>query len=299
MALPIAIVSGVLFSATMGASACSAMFPGTYHLAAPFACPSGTVKSVVVITRRSTNRGGSSTRGDLYCMDREGGGHVAGTFSLLGTLFLMYLIAAGVVGGLVLVAVRLGLARSGASATLLVLLLLMNGCGWGTMTGEEFDRAYPYGRGDTFTHAGGKRALAAYHAILGAGPIHVTELMIDPQEVAATVQDPKREDNFDQYVYRDGEMRKPSPEKIGKKDRQRIADRLFDLEAAPLDKIPEVMAAALDAAKVDGGHVNSIQLSRGLEGGDVTIVVRVESPRDEVRVKLDTSLHVLETKEKN
>ncbi len=271
------------FCALMGASACAAIFPATMRFAAPMVCPADTVKAVVIVSTHSTGRG-TSTSGQMYCMDREGGGHKAGTLATLGTLFWMYLLGLMALSGLLITVGRLR--GAGAAA----MLLLIGGCSIGTMSNSEFDKQYPYGRGAIFTHAGAKDVQLRFHAKIGAGAIKVTSLNLAPEYANIEAQDPQHPENFDDYDYRDGAVGKPRPEK--NVDLERVRQDLFDLDAVPFDRVPEAIAAALAAAKIDDGRAKSIYVRRRDE--QLRLSVTIDGTRKNATVELDADLHVIE-----
>jgi hypothetical protein len=86
----IGLVLLVSFIALIATVSIGMAVPVTLRATAPVLCPSGTERSIVVVTVSSYKPGQTSMTPELVCIDASGHAERPGMFRVLGVLFLMF-----------------------------------------------------------------------------------------------------------------------------------------------------------------------------------------------------------------
>ncbi len=264
-----------LFVASLAVAGCvESCIPAAQRLAAPVACPDGTVQ-VVVVSWWESGLGqwrGRSFKSALHCIDAEGGGTepsgAAVYFLLVGYAFaaltaLFFALAFAVAGR----------RRRLPKATLLALLALVAGCRAGTLSPDEFAARWPYAAGTVYTGKGMARVMSELERRAG-GPIEVTHVSLGPATAHFTVQNPTRPENLDDWTYIGGRFLAPSPTRSD----DSFTGDLFPLRDLRPEVIPAVVARATRELALEGGRVVGISISR--RRGEPTISVSVKGTRN-------------------
>jgi hypothetical protein len=128
------------------------------------------------------------------------------------------------------------------------------------------------------------KVLAEYHAAL-PGRIRVLDLRIYSDRVLMQVQDPAKPENVDQYDY-SGRISAPIPVRLHGSGN--LEDNLFNLDDVAFDRIPALVAEAMEKMPIEGGHVTHIWVRRDLPfTKDIRIFVYVDGTRKDGMLKAD------------
>jgi hypothetical protein len=132
---------------------------------------------------------------------------------------------------------------------------------------------------------------AAFKTKIG-GPVHVLELHVYPDHVAAQIQDPKKHGNVDEYELRDGAVGDGEPVKfVGTTPSAKDLDEaVVDLAAVDLAGLPRMVKDATVQLKIDDGKVTHVILKRGRPfNNDVSFRVYVSGTRKDGSVEYDAA----------
>jgi hypothetical protein len=134
------------------------------------------------------------------------------------------------------------------------------------------------------------KLLAKYHEAL-PGKIRALEFIIYSNRAQMQVQDPAKPENVDQYDYR-GEISAPIPVRLhGSKN---LEDSLFGLDEVAFDRIPALVAEAMEKMPIEGGQVTHVIVKRGLPfSKDMRICVYVNGTRKDGMLEADGKGHLL------
>jgi hypothetical protein len=86
----------VSFIAMVGSAGIGMGLPVTLRATAPVVCPSGTARSLVVVTVSSYKPGQTSLTPELVCVDASGHAERPGMFRVMSAYFLMLFVGAGI-----------------------------------------------------------------------------------------------------------------------------------------------------------------------------------------------------------
>jgi hypothetical protein len=137
------------------------------------------------------------------------------------------------------------------------------------------------------------KLLAKYHEAL-PGKIRALDFKIYSHRAQMQVQDPAKPENVDQYDY-SGKISAPIPVRLHGSGR--LEDNLFDLDEVAFDRIPALVAEAMEKMPIEGGHVTHIWVKRDLPfSKDVRIIVYLDGTRKGGRLKADGKGRVLEVR---
>jgi hypothetical protein len=131
----------------------------------------------------------------------------------------------------------------------------------------------------------------AFKAKIG-GPVHVLELTVYPDHVAAQIQDPKKHGNVDEYELRDGAVGDAEPVKfVGDTPTAKDLDEaVVDLASVDLGALPKMVKDATAQLKLDDGKVTHVILKRGRPfNNDVSFRVYVSGTRKDGSVEYDAA----------
>jgi len=167
------------------------------------------------------------------------------------------------------------------------------GCRIGTVSPEEFDRAYPVGRLTTLASPGLDDSVAALRESVG-GRVRITGITFSEQRTFITAQNPRAPSEFDNYNYWNGSASK-DPVRVDADDEKRYLAELFDLDKVPLTKLADLARKALKELPIDGAHVQSVGVD--LDDGALVIEVRVESKRRNGYVRFDSTGALIQAKQ--
>ncbi len=188
------------------------------------------------------------------------------------------------------------MSRSPPRSAAALLALGLVGCSWGTVPKEDFARRYPFAS-PVLQPATLAEALADLTGEIGSASPRVVTVSLWDDFVRIEAQDPKNPGHFDDYVWHDGSLPKPSPESLRGDELTRLQGQLFNLAEAPLSDPRPLVKAAFAAAKVEDGAVTGFDVRRTSAGrgapGPVIVHVSVKGPRGSAYVDLDTSGKVL------
>jgi hypothetical protein len=132
---------------------------------------------------------------------------------------------------------------------------------------------------------------AAFKAKVG-GPVHVLELTVYPDHVAAQIQDPKKHGNVDEYELRDGSVGEGEPVKfVGSTPTAKDLDEaVVDFASVDLAGLPRMVKDATAQLKIDDGKVTHVILKRGRPfNNDVSFRVYVSGTRKDGSVEYDAA----------
>jgi len=146
-----------------------------------------------------------------------------------------------------------------------------------------------------FQGQGNAQMLQAYKKQIG-GPVFVLEVNVYKDYVILTAQDPKKLENVDSYIYRDGKLEPSIPVKLMKMgENARLEDNLFPLEESQLTNIPTLVKTTQAQLKFEGAEVTHVHIARPLPfRQDVEARVFVSGTRHDGYIDFKPSGQVLE-----
>ena len=135
------------------------------------------------------------------------------------------------------------------------------------------------------------KLLAKYHEAL-PGKIRALEFVIYSHRAQMQVQDPAKPENVDQYDY-SGKISAPIPVRLHGSGN--LEDNLFGLDEVAFDRIPALVAEAMEKMPLEGSQVTHVIVKRGLPfSQDMRIFVYVNGTRKSGMLRADGKGHVLE-----
>lgn len=171
----------------------------------------------------------------------------------------------------------------GRIAAASVAALLLSSC-IGTISRNDFDEEIQ-ARGGGFDQDSVLEVVEDLERRLGTADLRVRSFSISPASgfVVLEVRDPDAPRNLDRFVYENGDMQSTEPVQVSASE---DLDALtFPLSVFALDRLEEMVDAALIAYDAEGGYVDGLRLDRrdrsDAEGGGVAyeILITLESPR--------------------
>jgi hypothetical protein len=262
----------------------TAIFPALLRLAGPVLCPDDTVRSAVVNTRYGTSDGETVVESALYCVDAAGWAIEVNGVAAYAVVAALAALAIGSIVAVRLTA-RMGRRRAVAAVAAGVLL---GACSWGTEDPNAFDEA-THLLGPLYLEGAAERVAADFAAELGV-PVRVRSFVLYPDGATVEAQDRARPDRFDRYLYRGGKVRRPEPIDISDDE---IEGTLFGLDDLPLDRIPDMVRAAVAEGGVEGGDVTHMYASRRA-GRPIELTAYVDGLRGRAAVHFDAAGDLLD-----
>jgi len=127
---------------------------------------------------------------------------------------------------------------------------------------------------------------------LGEG-VELVELILYDAYAIIEARDPKKPENVDRYVIRNGELGAPSPVRLSSRDKDELKARAFKLKDVNVGLATKLVQDAQARLSLEGAKVSHVILKSNLPfGKDVVWRVYVSSPRDSgsVEYKLDGTM---------
>ena len=164
----------------------------------------------------------------------------------------------------------------------------------GTIEREEFD-AELRSRGGGLNQQLVIDAVDDVGAAVGTDDYEITYLSATPSSavVTMTVRDPNQLENLDDYTWREGELDTPRAVQLSATDD--IDSEAFPIQSVALDRINEMVDAALAEYDTEGGYVTTLSISPSFESEVVEPVFRLnlESPRSTAIATFDADGELL------
>lgn len=177
------------------------------------------------------------------------------------------------------------------ASVLAALTLLAAGCGIGTTDRDAFDRRFPFARSTAASARGLADLRERIRATLG-DHAKIAKLRLAGEDARFLAQVPKRRSEFDEYLWNNYSLGKPRPEKLGDDDRKRMPERLFEVDEAPLDAIPDLVRDAHARLGFQDGVLALVEVERRAKLG-LVITVHVRGTRRDGHVEYDAQGKVL------
>jgi hypothetical protein len=148
-----------------------------------------------------------------------------------------------------------------------------------------------------------KKALLAIEKRVGASPARVTEILVYPDYMIVSAQDPNALDHIDRYTWRDNKVDPPEPVHLSG-PQEAVDASLFSTSAVNMHLLPVIVLDAeqtLEHAKpirveqARGSYVDIERSTSSQLDGRITIHISVEGPRRSGTVDTGSNGEILST----
>ena len=117
--------------------------------------------------------------------------------------------------------------------------------------------------------------IAEFHRVLGK-TITVRHVVLYPEDISMTVQDPERPRHLDDYLFINGAMQPARPVSVSRGED--FTDELFSLEGVPFEDIPEMVVKAKRMIDLENPETSYVSITRGALDGPIELAVYVDDP---------------------
>lgn len=180
-------------------------------------------------------------------------------------------------------------ARAGLFAALIA---LATGCGIGTTDRDAFDRRFPFARSTAASARGLADLRERIHATLG-DHAQIARLRLAGEDARFLARVPKRSSDYDEYLWNNFSLGKPTPEKLNADDRKQMPERLFEVDEVPFEAIPAMVREAHARLAFEGGVLALVEVERRPKTKGLRITVHERGSRRDGHVEFDVDGNVL------
>ncbi len=107
-------------------------------------------------------------------------------------------------------------------------------------------------------------------------PFRVLNIRIDEDSVRMQVQDPRKKENVDQYVWDEGVLKPAAPVRlVGRTDQETLEANLFDPATVDLTKLGAVLREANEKVQLEGRELSGITIERNMFDDSRPIMIDV------------------------